>query len=72
MVLTLQAISERDSYPIAIINDQLFKEGDMIGRTRILRINSDSVDVLLESGKRETVRFGPPSAPALSPSSDSR
>jgi hypothetical protein len=68
--LTLQAISERDSAPIAIINDQLVKEGDLIGRTRILRIGSDSVDVLLESGKRETVRFAPPplnSSPSAEP-----
>jgi hypothetical protein len=70
VVLTLQAISERDSYPIAIINDQLLKEGDMIGGIRILRIDSDSVDVLLESGQGETVRFPPPPAP--SPSSDPR
>ena len=72
MVLTLQAISERDSYPIGIINDQLVKEGDMIGQTRILRIDSDSVDVLLESGQAESIRFAPPPAPTPSPSSDPR
>ncbi len=70
MVLILQAISERDSYPIAIINDQLVKEGDMIGQTRILRIDSDSVDVLLESGQAESIGFDPPPAPTPSPSSD--
>ena len=68
--LVLQAISERDSQPIAIINDQLVKEGDKLGQVRVLRIGSDSVDVLLENGRNETVRFAlpPPPLPEDSPS----
>lgn len=69
--LILQAISERDARPIAIINDQLVKEGDQIGRIRVLKIDADSVDVLLENGRRETVRFAPP-PPESSPSPDPR
>ena len=68
--LVLQAISERDSHPIAIINDQLVREGDLLGRARVLRIDSESVDVLLENGKKETVRFAPPPPPEPTPSPD--
>lgn len=58
--LVLQAISERESRPIAVISDQLVKEGDVIGRARVLKIGPDSVEVLLESGLKEVVRFAPP------------
>ena len=61
--LILQAISERDSRPIAIINDQLVMEGDKIGPARVLRIGSESVEVALENGQHETVRFAPPPPP---------
>jgi len=62
-MLVLQAISERDSRPIAIINDQLVKEGDRVGAARVLKIGADSVEVMLENGQRETVRFAPPPLP---------
>jgi hypothetical protein len=70
--LVLQAISERDSRPIAIINDQLVKEGDKLGQARVLKIGVDSVEVLLENGQHDTVRFAPPpsSPPEASPSPD--
>ncbi len=68
--LVLQAISERNSHPIAIISDQLVKEGDLIGRARVLRIGEDSVEVLLESGRKEIVRFAPPPPPEPSASPD--
>jgi hypothetical protein len=68
--LVLQAISERDSHPVAIINDQLVREGELIGRARVLRIHADSVDVLLENGTQEAVRFAPP-PPQPSPTPDS-
>lgn len=68
----LQAISERDSHPIAIINDQLVREGDKLGTTRVLKIGADSVEVLLESGKKDFVRFAPPPPPDISPSPDPR
>ena len=61
--LVLQAISERDSRPIAIINDQLVNEGDRLGPVRVLRIGPDSVEVLLENGEHDTVRFSPPPPP---------
>ena len=70
--LVLQAISERDSRPIAIINDQLVREGEKLGAVRVLRIGADSVEVQLENGQHDTVRFAPPpppAAPEASPSS---
>lgn len=73
--LVLQAISERDSRPIAIISDQLVGEGDRVGAVRVLRIGSDSVEVMLENGQHDTVRFAPPPpSPEASPtpSPDSR
>lgn len=71
--LILQAVSERDSRPIAVINDQLVKEGDLMGGVRIVRIGADSVEVLLENGTKSTVRFAPPPpAPSPSPSLELR
>lgn len=70
--LVLQAISERDGRPIAIINDQLVKDGDRLGTIRVLRIGDDSVEVLLENGKKDVVRFAPPPPPEPSPSPEPR
>jgi hypothetical protein len=66
--LVLQAISERDGRPIAIISDQLVREGDKLGQIRVTRIGSESVEVLLENGQHDTVRFAPPPPPEPSPS----
>jgi len=70
--LVLQAISERDSRPIAIINDQLVNEGDKVGPVRVLRIGADLVEVQLPNGKSDIVRFAPPPPPLpeASPSPD--
>ncbi len=70
--LILQAISERDSRPVAVINDQLVREGDLFEGARVLRIGAESVDVLLENGKTATVRFAPPPPSGLSPIPESR
>jgi hypothetical protein len=70
--LVLQAISERESHPVAIINDQLVKEGDKLGTVRVVRIGEDSVEVLLENGKKDIVRFSPPVPPEASPSPEAR
>lgn len=68
--LVLQAISERDSHAIAVISDQLVKEGDLIGKARVLRIGADTVEVLLEGGRRELIRF--PIPPDATPTPDGR
>ena len=65
--LVLQAISERDSRPIAIINDRLVSEGDVVGTARVVRIGSDTVEVRLENGKTEIVRFAAPPEPTPTP-----
>lgn len=66
----LQGISERDSYPIAIINDQLVKEGDLLGKVRVLKIGAESVEMVLENGETVTVSFAPPPPPEPSPTPD--
>jgi hypothetical protein len=70
--LTLQAISERDSQPIAVINDQLVRKGDRIGLVRVLEIGPDFVDVVHENGRTETVRFASPPPLEASPTPDPR
>lgn len=64
----LQAISERDSHPIAIINEQLVKEGDLIGPVRVLKIGPDFVEVALPAGRSQIIRFAPPAPPEASSS----
>ena len=56
----LQAISQRDSHPIAIINDRLVKEGDRLAGARVVKIGAETVEIELDSGARELVRFVPP------------
>lgn len=67
--LVLQAISERDSRRMAVVNDQLVAEGDSLGAAVVIRIDADSVLLGWGDGRRETVRFAPPPAsePTASP-----
>lgn len=53
---TLQAISERDGRPVAIVNDRLVREGDSIDGARIVRIAKDEVELEL-AGRRVLLRF---------------
>lgn len=64
--LVLQAISERDGRPVAMVNDRLVKEGDLIDGFRVVAIGSESVDIVRRDGRRETVHFAPP-PPEASP-----
>jgi hypothetical protein len=52
----LQAISERDGQPIAIINDHLVRVGDEVDGIRVIAIRVDEVDVEVR-GRRTTLRF---------------
>jgi hypothetical protein len=54
--LRLQAISERDGQPIAIINDHLVRVGDEVDGLRVLAIRGAEVDVEVR-GRRTTLRF---------------
>lgn len=65
----LQAISERDSKPIAVINDQLVKEGDRLAGALVVKIGAETVEIVLDSGARDLVRFAPPPPPEPSPTS---
>jgi len=52
----LQAISERDGQPIAMINDHLVRVGDELEGMRVLAIRVDEVDIEVR-GRRTTLRF---------------
>ena len=69
--LTLQAISERDSQPIAVINERLVRIGDRIGPFRVVKIGPDLVDLVHDNGRTETVRFSAP-PPEIAPTPDPR
>jgi len=52
----LQAISQRDGEPVAVINERLVREGDSFDGVRILKIGADHVEIEVR-GHRRTVRF---------------
>ncbi len=54
--LVLQAISERDGRPVALISDHLLREGDTLDGARILHIGETEVELELD-GRRLTLRF---------------
>jgi hypothetical protein len=54
--LTLQAISERDGRPLAMINDRMLREGDQIDGARIVKIGDTFVEVEYQ-GRRMALRF---------------
>lgn len=66
--LVLQGISARDGLPIAMIGGRLVREGDMIGRVRVLKIGAETVDILHGDGTRGSLGFPelaaePPASP---------
>ena len=54
--LRLSAISERDGRPVAVVNDRLVGEGDIVEGARVVRIAPTEVDVEVD-GARRTLRF---------------
>jgi hypothetical protein len=52
----LEAISERDGSPVAVVNDHLVKEGDVVDGARIVRIGTDEVEIEV-GGAHRVVRF---------------
>lgn len=52
----LQAVTERDGLPIAIVNGRLVREGDSFDGIRILRILPSEVEIEIK-GERRTVTF---------------
>jgi hypothetical protein len=54
--LVLQAISERDGRPVALINDRLLREGDEIEGARLVKIDAASVEIEYQ-GRRMALHF---------------
>lgn len=54
--LVLQAISERDGRPVALINDRLLREGDEIDGARLVKIDAASVELEYQ-GRRMALHF---------------
>lgn len=54
--LVLQAISERDGRPVALISDHLLREGDTLEGARIVHIGETEVELELD-GRRLILRF---------------
>ena len=54
--LQLQAISQRDGRPIAVLNSRVVHEGDHFEGVTILRIGVDEVEIEVR-GRRRTLRF---------------
>jgi hypothetical protein len=54
--LVLQAISERDGKPIALVSDRLVREGDEFDGVRVVRIGETEVEIEWR-GRRSSIRF---------------
>jgi hypothetical protein len=54
--LRLNAISQRDGRPVALINDRLLFEGDSFDGVKVLRIGEAEVELEVH-GKRRVLRF---------------
>jgi hypothetical protein len=55
-VLQLNAISEQDGVPIAVVNERVVREGDTFDGIRVLRIGTAEVEVEV-AGARRILRF---------------
>ena len=55
-VYTLQAVTQQDGVPVAIVNGQLVRVGDEVEGARVLRIEPESVE-LEKGGRRIVVGF---------------
>ena len=53
---TLQAVTQQDGQPVAIVNGQLVRVGDVLEGGRILRIDADAVEIE-KDGRRIVVPF---------------
>lgn len=53
---TLQAISERDGRPVAIVNERLVREGDSIDGAQIVKIGIAQVEIEV-AGRRIVLKF---------------
>jgi hypothetical protein len=54
--LQLQAVSEQDGQPVAVVNGQLVRVGDRIGSATVVRISATEVE-LDTAGRRHVLKF---------------
>lgn len=54
--LRLQAITEQDGQPVAMLNDRLVREGDSVDGALVIRIGAGEVEVEVD-GRRQVLRF---------------
>jgi hypothetical protein len=54
--LQLQAISERDGKPVAVLSNRLVREGDRFDGITVVRIGAEEVEIEVQ-GRRRTLRF---------------
>ena len=54
--LQLQAISQRDGKPVAILSNRLVREGDHFDGITVVRIGAEEVEIEVQ-GRRRTLRF---------------
>jgi hypothetical protein len=54
--LQLQAISQREGKPVAVLNNRVVHEGDHFDGVTIVRIGADEVEIEVQ-GRRRTLRF---------------
>jgi hypothetical protein len=52
----LQAVAEQDGHPVAIVNGQLVRVGDLVDGARVLRIDPEQVE-LDQGGRRLVLTF---------------
>jgi hypothetical protein len=52
----LQAISEQDGHPVAVIDERIMREGDELGGVKVVRIGAAEVEIE-HQGKRRILRF---------------
>lgn len=56
--INIQGILSQGGKTVALINDKIFEEGDVIGNIKILSIDTTGIKVL-NNGKEETIRVRP-------------
>jgi hypothetical protein len=54
--LRLEALSQRDGHPIAVVSGHLVREGDVFDNVRVLRIGEGEVEIEVD-GKRRVLAF---------------
>jgi hypothetical protein len=52
----LQAISQRDGRPVAMLDDRLVREGDRFDGVAVVRIGEDEIEIEVE-GQRRIIGF---------------